>query len=75
MAHYPHGNRSKEVTYLGYVPDLVHRLAEMAGFDYTLKVARDGKYGHRRADGSWDGMIGEVLTSVSFNANSCWGDK
>lgn len=65
MAHYPHGNRTREVTYYGYIPDLVQRLSQVVGFDFELRLARDGRYGHRRSDGTWDGMIGELLQSVS----------
>ena len=67
MVRYPRVNRTQGARYEGYVPDLVEKLSKLVGFDYEIKLARDGKYGHRRPDGSWDGMIGELLRSVSGN--------
>ncbi|KAF7635064.1 hypothetical protein Mgra_00005505 [Meloidogyne graminicola] len=31
------------------------------GFTYTIHVVRDNKYGSDNGNGSWDGMIGEIL--------------
>ena len=45
--------------------DLLAAIAEMLGFQYQLYVAADGQYGSQREDGSWTGMIGDLLNGVS----------
>ena len=44
---------------------LLQKVAEMVGFDYDIHLVYDGKYGTKQADGSWNGMIGELLSGVS----------
>ena len=51
--------------YVGYMADVLHELARTVGFRYRLQLSVDGGYGLPRHDGSWNGMIGEVLTEVS----------
>ncbi|XP_076034612.1 glutamate receptor ionotropic, kainate 2-like isoform X3 [Oratosquilla oratoria] len=48
--------------YEGFCVDLIHEIALVLGFNYTLKLASDGKHGkyHENTD-KWDGMIGELL--------------
>ncbi|XP_070563525.1 glutamate receptor 2-like [Ptychodera flava] len=45
----------------GYIPDLLKLLAEEVPFQYTLKLAKDGKYG-TLVNGTWTGMIGELIS-------------
>ncbi|KAK7495272.1 hypothetical protein BaRGS_00013454, partial [Batillaria attramentaria] len=46
----------------GYCVDLIERIAENVGFQYTLKLVKDGNYGSPQADGkTWNGMIGELI--------------
>jgi hypothetical protein len=58
------GNSTRQVKYQGYIVDLVEKLSKMLGFQYTIRPVSDGLYGHRRPDGSWTGMIGEVVNKV-----------
>lgn len=51
--------------YEGYMADLTRELAKRLNIRYTLKLVEDGKYGTYNANGSWDGMIGEVIDGVS----------
>ncbi|XP_027204880.2 putative glutamate receptor [Dermatophagoides pteronyssinus] len=50
----------------GFIPDLVQAIADKAGFDYTLYLSPDGRYGNPVANGdaasdvNVTGMIGEV---------------
>ncbi|GFS04375.1 glutamate receptor [Elysia marginata] len=46
----------------GYCVDLLQKVAEIVGFDYDIHLVYDGKYGTKQADGSWNGMIGELLS-------------
>jgi len=50
----------------GYIADLLERLSTKAGFKYTIKLVADKKYGRRLENGRWNGMIREVMESVSI---------
>ena len=43
----------------------LQKVAEIVGFDYDIHLVYDKKYGTKQADGSWNGMIGELLDGVS----------
>ena len=49
----------------GYIPDMVERLATKADFSYVITLVRDGKFGARLENVGWNGMIREVMDSVS----------
>jgi len=51
--------------YEGYILDMLEQLAEKAGFTYVIRPVLDNKYGTRMENGRWNGMIGEVVDSVS----------
>ncbi|KAM9299245.1 putative glutamate receptor [Gastrophryne carolinensis] len=45
----------------GYAVDLLAELAQTLGFNYTLHVVKDGRYGAKDQEGNWNGMVGEVI--------------
>uniref|UniRef100_A0A8C5S3G1 Glutamate receptor n=1 Tax=Laticauda laticaudata TaxID=8630 RepID=A0A8C5S3G1_LATLA len=45
----------------GYCIDLLEKLSEMLHFKYKVSIVKDGKYGTLGSNGSWLGMIGEVV--------------
>ncbi|KAG7298971.1 hypothetical protein JYU34_017442 [Plutella xylostella] len=46
----------------GYAIDLIHEISKILGFNYTFKLAPDGRYGsYNRETREWDGMIRELL--------------
>ncbi|XP_049703689.1 glutamate receptor ionotropic, kainate 2 isoform X5 [Helicoverpa armigera] len=46
----------------GYAIDLIHEISKILGFNYTFKLAPDGRYGsYNRETKEWDGMIRELL--------------
>ncbi|XP_068617309.1 glutamate receptor ionotropic, kainate 2 [Battus philenor] len=48
--------------YEGYAIDLIHEISKILGFNYTFKLAPDGRYGSfNRETKEWDGMIRELL--------------
>jgi len=51
--------------YVGYIPDLLRELSYIIQFDYDLRPVHDASFGHRRLDGSWDGMVGQLIHRVS----------
>ncbi|XP_064197000.1 glutamate receptor ionotropic, NMDA 3B-like isoform X3 [Anguilla rostrata] len=60
----------------GYCIDLLEKLAEDLRFGFDLYIVGDGKYGARRADGRWTGLVGDLLAGgadmavTSFSINS-----
>ena len=47
----------------GFCIDLLEELSRDLGFTYNIHVVRDNKYGNDvYGNGTWDGMIGEILT-------------
>ncbi|XP_055710635.1 glutamate receptor ionotropic, kainate 2 isoform X2 [Phlebotomus papatasi] len=46
----------------GYAIDLIHEISKILGFNYTLRLAPDGRYGsYNKETGEWDGMVRELL--------------
>ena len=63
-------NSTENTQYYGYLADLLQKLSDAVGFTYSLHQVPDGNFGYRKPDGSWDGMIGELVTKVRLlNAN------
>ena len=50
--------------YEGFCVDLVQKLSEMIKFKYKMKAVSDGQFGSL-VNGSWNGMVGELLRRVS----------
>nr|AWJ68203.1 putative ionotropic glutamate receptor kainate-like 6 [Hirudo verbana] len=46
--------------YEGYCVDLTKEIAHLVGFDYKIQLVADGKYGEKMANGTWNGMVGEL---------------
>uniref|UniRef100_A0A915I5V9 Uncharacterized protein n=1 Tax=Romanomermis culicivorax TaxID=13658 RepID=A0A915I5V9_ROMCU len=48
--------------YEGYAMDLINLLSKkIENFDYDIVLSPDGKFGSEKKDGTWDGMIGELM--------------
>lgn len=52
--------------YKGFSIDVLDALAKILGFKYEMYQVADGKYGSPQANGSWNGMIGELIGKVRF---------
>ena len=53
--------------FVGFIPDLMDRLSHIIGFrSYEIRIVVDGKYGSKRNDGSWSGMIAELIRGVGL---------
>lgn len=50
----------------GFLADLLSRLAYGIGVDYEIRLVRDGKYGSPGENGTWTGMIGELIRAVRY---------
>ncbi|KAM6956861.1 LOW QUALITY PROTEIN: glutamate receptor ionotropic, delta-1-like [Aplochiton taeniatus] len=48
--------------YKGFSMDVLDALAKVLGFKYDVYQVADGKYGAALANGSWNGMMGELIS-------------
>ncbi|XP_030642618.1 glutamate receptor ionotropic, delta-1 isoform X1 [Chanos chanos] len=48
--------------YKGFSIDVLDALAKLLGFKYEIYQVADGKYGSPLPNGSWSGMIGELIS-------------
>ena len=51
--------------YEGYCADLAKKIAEIVLMDYTIQPVKDGKYGGKDENGTWNGIVGEIIRKVS----------
>lgn len=52
--------------YEGYCVELAAEIAKHVGYSYRLELVGDGKYGARDSETKmWNGMVGELVYSVS----------
>lgn len=47
--------------YEGFCIDLLHEIAQIVGFEYTIELVPDGKYGAPNDNQEWDGMIRQLI--------------
>ena len=52
--------------YDGYLVDLTRLLSRIVGFEYEFREVKDGRYGMKNPDGTWNGMIGELTRRVCY---------
>lgn len=53
--------------YKGFSIDVLDALAKILGFKYDIYQVADSKYGSQLPNGSWNGMIGELINKASFS--------
>ena len=53
-------NKESGRTHEGFAIDLMDEIAKIVGFNYTLLIS--SQYGAQTPNGTWNGMIGEILT-------------
>jgi len=58
-------NPGDDHLYRGYLVDLLEALAKNASFTYSLRAVSDRQRGSRRQDGTWSGLVGELIAGVS----------
>jgi len=52
--------------YRGYLVDLLEALSKHASFTYSLHAVHDRQRGSRQQDGTWTGLVGEIIAGVSI---------
>ena len=53
------------ISYEGFCIDLLKQLAKMLHFTYKIYPSPDGQYGGITENGTWNGMMGELVNKVS----------
>ena len=48
----------------GFCVDMLRELAELLRFRYRLRLVEDGLYGAPEPNGSWTGMVGELINRM-----------
>ena len=46
----------------GYCIDLLQKLADHMKFDYEIIPAAENKYGHKMPNGTWTGLVGDLIS-------------
>lgn len=57
--------------YEGFCVDMLRELAGILKFSFKIKLVDDGLYGAPEPNGSWTGMVGELINRVSTLENAC----
>ena len=52
------------VKYKGYCMDLLNELSRILKFTYDIYLIADGMYGAVAKNGTWNGMVGELVNGV-----------
>lgn len=50
--------------YEGFCVDMLKELADILKFKYRIRLVGDGHYGVPGANGTWTGMVGELISRV-----------
>ena len=58
-------NMTDPARYEGYIIDLVQKISEILGFRFQISPVKDNSYGYLKSDGTWDGMIGQLVRKAS----------
>ena len=63
------------VGFEGFCVDVLHEIASIVGFRYTIRVVPDGKYGAPNKWNEWNGMVRQLIDKVKqvfyFFSGSC----
>ncbi|CAG4948275.1 unnamed protein product [Parnassius apollo] len=54
-------NEDSEPIYHGYCVDLIDKLSEAMEFDYEIVSPKSGGFGQKLANGSWNGLVGDLM--------------
>lgn len=63
-AEYRNASDPHNHQYVGYIAELMQRVSQLVGFTYVIRSVQDGGYGYLRQDGTWDGIVGEIVNGV-----------
>lgn len=52
------------VGFEGFCVDVLHEIASIVGFQYSISVVPDGKYGAPDKRNEWNGMVRQLIDKV-----------
>jgi len=55
----------KGIGFEGFCVDMLHEIASIVGFHYTISVVPDGKYGAPDKHDEWNGMVRQLIDEAS----------
>lgn len=55
--------------YEGFCVDMLKELADILKFKYRIRLVGDGLYGVPGTNGTWSGMVGELISRVYTNVH------
>ena len=56
----------------GFCIDLLDELQKMMNFTYDIYIVEDGFFGSEQPNGTWNGIVGDIIEGVSYgNMHSC----
>lgn len=58
-------NRIGNDKYQGFLIDLMDSIGDRTPFEFELKLQEDGRYGMPLEDGTWNGMVGSVVSGAA----------
>ena len=50
--------------FTGYCAEMAKQLADLVGITYEIRPVKDAKYGSKDENGTWNGMVGELVRNV-----------
>jgi hypothetical protein len=53
----------------GFCIDILNDVAKEMNFKYKLYKVPDNRYGNQNANGSWNGLVKELIDKVNINFN------
>lgn len=56
--------------YQGFCVDMLRELSDLLKFSFRIKLVDDGLYGAPEPNGSWTGMVGELINRVSTHVRA-----
>lgn len=63
----PHNNLTGNARYEGFCVELIREIAHLVGFNYTIRLSSEGKYGiSNPLTGEWNGIVRDLMDRVQF---------
>ena len=73
MLRHNHQDLDGNDRYEGFCVDMLKELADILKFKYRIRLVGDRLYGVPGANGTWTGMVGELISRVyKYIQDTCW---
>ena len=73
IGHFLQVENETDKVYEGYCVDVALEIASIVNFKFIFKQVKDAAYGAEDENGTWNGMVGELLRNVrrQHRCNQC----